>query len=499
MQVQLLRKSSLLLVGSGLLLAGLTDTPAHAAGRLLGTLEFAPCHLSSPVAPTSFEAQCTTLSVPEDRARPDGRKIDLAIAWVPATGEAAPDPVFLLAGGPGQAAREAWPQMAGAFADVNRTRHVILVDQRGTGGSHPLVCDTPETAQQDVLAETVEQSRALAEQCLALLSKDADVRFYTTTDAIADLDAVRATIGAAQINLVGVSYGTRVAQQYAKTYPAETRTVVLDSTITTELILGSEHAANLQAALNAQFARCQDVPACLEHLGDPSTHLDAVRTQLDAGGMDKVRFRDAVSGDWIEEVPSFQHLGLLLRMYAYQSPTAAILPLLLKQAADGDWAPLLAQARLIGGQLGEQIHHGMQLSVLCSEDADALVADPAVADSVMGNQLVEFTLAQCAIWPRGTVPKDLRTPLSGPVPVLVLAGELDPVTPPRYAEAVVKHLPNGRLLTLPGQGHSTLGIGCAPKLFAQFVESADAKTLDPGCLKRVAPLPPLAGLYGWEP
>lgn len=483
------------------LLSIAVSTPALAAPgeRMFGSLTFTPCSLSSPSAPEAYEAQCSTLSVPEDRSRPEGRQIELAIAWVPASGEALPDPVFLLAGGPGQAAREAWPQIDTAFADVNRTRHIILLDQRGTGGSHPLNCDTAPEASEDPWNETIEQSRAMAARCLEQLSAKADVRFYTTTDAVADLDQVRAALGADRINLVGVSYGTRVAQQYAKTYPAQTRTVVLDSAITTTLILGNEHARNLEDALDAQFARCRATLQCTQNLGDPRKHLDTVRAQLSTGELVAVSFRDARSGEVVEETPSFAHLGLLLRMYAYQAPTATLLPLLLKQAADGDWAPLLAQARLIGGQMAEEIHHGMQLSVLCSEDAGELTADPAAANTVMGNQLIDFTLAQCAVWPQHPRPANFREPLKGNVPVLVLAGEFDPVTPSRYAEAIVAQLPNGRLLKLKGQGHSTLGIGCAPKLFAQFVESADAKSLDSSCLDRVAPAPPAAGLYGWEP
>jgi pimeloyl-ACP methyl ester carboxylesterase len=160
---------------------------------------------------------------------------------------------------------------------------------------------------------------------------------------------------------------------------------------------------------------------------------------------------------------------------------------------------LMAQAQMLVDQLGEQIMHGMQLSVACSEDAPRLEVDPADADSVLGTDFVEFTLAQCAVWPKGTVPEDFHAPLASDAPVLLLSGELDPVTPSRYGEAVVATLSKGRHLVLRGQGHNVIGVGCTPRLAARFIDTADAVALDAGCLDRLQPVPPFAGFHGWEP
>src|SRR3970040_2839887 len=108
-------------------------------------------------------------------------------------------------------------------------------------------------------------------------------------------------------------------------------------------------------------------------------------------------------------------------------------------------------------------------------------------------------LAHGRVWPKGERAADFREPLAGDVPVRAISGEFAPVTPPRYGDAVVDHLSNGRHLVLPGQGHSVLGIGCMPKLYAQFVESADATALDADCLQRLKTTPPFAGTYGWGP
>ena len=153
--------------------------------------------------------------MPEDRSQPNGRKIALNIAWVPASdnGSASPDPVFFIAGGPGQSAVDTYPGLDPVFKEVRKHRNVILVDQRGTGKSNLLSCAADEDDSSGT--PTPEQMQAKTQACIDTLSTKADLRHYTTTDAIADLDAVRAAIGAKQINLVGVSYGTRVAQQYA--------------------------------------------------------------------------------------------------------------------------------------------------------------------------------------------------------------------------------------------------------------------------------------------
>lgn len=470
---------------------------ADADGRLhFGALSFEPCSLSV-ARVDAVEAQCTTLAVPENHDAPGGRRIELAIALVPAEREAEPDPIVMIAGGPGQSALESYPMLHAAFADARRNRSVLLVDARGTGGSHALKCedDGATLGEEDLSPEA---ARAFAERCRDTLGKIADLRYYTTSDHIRDLDLVRERLGVEQLNLVGVSYGTRVAQQYARRYPGHARTLTLDSVVPNTLVLGQEHARNLDTALAQQFARCRSDAACRRNLGDIAAQLARVRDTLRDGGLPPVRYRDPVTGAWRSEVPTYGHLALLLRLYAYQPQAAAMLPLVVHDAARGHYESLLAQSRAIYSEISATMAQGMGLSVSCSEDFE-LAPTPADAGTVMGSEFVDFFRAQCAVWPKGARPDGFRAPLAGELPVLAISGEFDPVTPPRYGDAVVESLPNGRHLVLPGQGHSVLGIGCMPKLFAQFVESADAKALDAGCLQRLKPTPPFAGSYGWEP
>jgi pimeloyl-ACP methyl ester carboxylesterase len=467
-----------------------------------GALIFKPCALSMSGI-RAVEAQCTTLAVPENHHAPqgsNGRKIELAIALVAASGSPEPDPIVMIAGGPGQSALEAYPAVHAAFKDALRTRSVLLVDARGTGGSHPLKCkdESGRSAVGDENQFDPASARGFAERCRDQLAKDSDLRFYTTEDHSRDLDLVRQRLGVQQLNLIGVSYGTRVAQQYAKRFPQHTRTVTLDSVAPNSLVLGQEHARNLDAALQLQFARCAKDAACAKNLGDPAAQFQALRTRLRAGNLAPVRYRDPLNGEWRNEAPSYGHLSLLLRLYAYQPQSAAMLPLIVRDAAAGNYESLLAQARQVYGSVSDAIAHGMQLSVICTDDPE-LAVDAADADTLMGTEFAAFMLAQCAAWPKGERPADFRVPLAGPVAVLAMSGELDPVTPPRYGDAVIKSLPNGRHLIAPGQGHNVIGTGCMPKLFAQFLESSNAKSLDAECLKTLSATPPFAGNYGWEP
>ena len=474
------------------------STPANT--RLLGQLAFTPCTLAPDFGTQTVEAQCSSLQVPENRAAPNGRKIRLAIAWLPAKGEGRPDPMFMLAGGPGQSALESFPGIAQAFAEVRKKRDIILVDQRGTGSSNKLICKDAQgkSAVVDDDDYGLVAAKAFAARCAAELSNKADLRFYSSTDAIQDLDAVRAAIGAAQINLMGVSYGSRVAQQYAKRYPTRTRTVTIDGIVPNTLILGNEHARNLESSLDRQFGRCAMDKGCAEKLGNPRVRLNTLMALLKAAPP-TVRYRDAITGESKQEKLTPGHIATLARMFAYAPAVAGLLPLELNEAAQGRYEPLMALSKLLASTLGDQIMHGLQLSVICTEDAAEMKTDPADVGSLLGIDMITTLQAQCEAWPHGQRPVDFRQPLTGKVPVLILSGEFDPVTPPRYGDEVQRSLPNSRHLIVRGQGHNVLPIGCMPKIFASFVDGAAIEKLDVACLDKVPYALPFTGFYGWEP
>jgi pimeloyl-ACP methyl ester carboxylesterase len=474
------------------------DSPT---GRQYGRIAFAPCTLAAPYSTINVEAQCARFEVPENPALPQGRKVALNVAWLPATNEGAEteDPVFFLAGGPGQSAVEVWPAIDAAFRDVRKQRHVVLVDQRGTGKSNPLACrdEQGKNAYGEAQDTSPDAAVAFARRCAEQLQ--ADPRFYTTTDAIRDLDAVRAALGADKINLVGGSYGTRVAQQYAMRYPQHTRSLVLDGVVPNELVLGSEHARNLDEALAQQFKRCRQAPVCADKFGkDQREQLRALMARLSARPV-QVEYRDPSTNQTGTGQVDAGTVASLTRMFSYAPQAAALLPLVLSEAEQGRYGPLMSLAKLLENQLGEQFMHGMQLSVICSEDVDLLQDSAADRDTVLGDMMNAYLKAQCAVWPTGTRPADFHVPLKTDVPALLLSGEFDPVTPPRYGTQVERHLRNGLHLVLKGQGHGSFGTGCVPKLLGRFIESADVRAVDARCLESLDYVPPFTSFNGWEP
>src|SRR6185295_16768313 len=173
-------------------------------------------------------ARCGSVPVWEDRDAKAGRKIDLNVVVLPATGKApAADAVFFVSGGPGEAATEAAPDLAGDLAELRKTRDIVFVDSRGTGRSHPLDCPLPGSVDdlQGYLHDLfpLEPLRA----CLPKLQEGANLALYSTPIAMDDLDDVRAALGYERIDLIGASYGTEAVQVYLHRHPDRVRAIVL--------------------------------------------------------------------------------------------------------------------------------------------------------------------------------------------------------------------------------------------------------------------------------
>jgi len=475
---------------------------ASAAGEARGAaaLELEPCRLEHPNGLGSVAARCGRLSVPEDYGNPEGRRVELAVAVVPAiAARAKPDPLFLLAGGPGQGAREAFIGTLGAFSGVRRERDLVLVDQRGTGDSNRMQCDLP--LDDPELEDSPERLRELAAACLDALP--GDPRFYTTSVAVRDLEAVRAALGHERINLYGGSYGTRVAQHYARRYPERTRALVLDGVVYPGLALGPSLALDADASLRTVFERCRADAACAARYPRVEADFEALRARLDDAPL-KVRLPDPVTAEPREATFSGGHLALAARMLVYSDRTAALLPLLIDEAqASGHLAPLAAQAEMILGQLQDSLASGMHNSVVCSEDLPYVDLDAidrqALGATFLGTTMLDGLVAMCEVWPRGVVDEDLRDPLQSPVPALLLSGELDPVTTPAYAAAAAAGFADHAQVTFKGQGHIQLGLRCAQSLVRHFLDAGTAAGLDVSCADDVAPAPFFLNFNGGSP
>lgn len=476
--------------------------PAPPVTIKLGSLNLTACELKAPHSSAGVPAFCTKFPVPENREDPKSRTIDLKVAIVKSD-SAVPDKdmVVYLAGGPGQSATETFPQLANAFEPLQKHHDILVLDQRGTGGSHALSCPEVEKAQKKQQDLPFDAARVKAEiaQCLVEVEKNADPRFYTTTIAIADLEAVRQALGAPKFDLIGISYGTRMAQQYATAHPDAVGSIVLDSVAPNTLILGETFASDLARALKLQSDACAATPSCKQAFGDWRKTLLDLHAQLEAKPVVNVTFRDPRTNQPVTRNVTGDTLAGLVHLFAYNAEASALLPLDVAQAAQGDFVPLLGQTQIGEGDLSGNMNGGMQLSVMCAEDAPFLTPRPEDAGTLLGTRPIERIQAACSVWPRGALPKDFHQPFKSSIPTLILSGERDPVTPPRFAEEVLKGLSNGRVLTLQGMGHGELMIGCMPKLVQQFIDDPNPKKLDAQCLKRVGPIPAFVDFNGAAP
>jgi pimeloyl-ACP methyl ester carboxylesterase len=477
-------------------------TPLPRRHWRLGTLDLESCDLPHRLSGASTAAWCTDFDVAENPAQPDGRHIELHLAVIRAdAAQTDADLVVMLAGGPGEAATESFAD-TGWYADVLKHRNVLLLDQRGTGRSHPLNCDktaaTLRAEGADDFALNPEVTRKRVAGCLEEVQENADPRYYTTTIAVGDLEKVREALGASSVDVFGVSYGTRVAQQYAMRHPDAVRSVVLDSPVSNQVIMPADWAENLESALKQNLDACTATPACRKAYGDPMHTLHDLRQSL-REHPHEVSFRDPRTYETVSRNLTPSSLVLVVRLFAYTPETAALLPLSIDAAAHGDFGPLLGQERLLTQDLSSAMNNGMAMSVLCSEDADLLRERPQDADTVLGSLLIEMAKAQCDVWPRGARPEDFHSPLKSDKPFLILSGSRDPVTPPKYGAQIMQGLAHARHLVLDGQGHGVFARGCVPKLIAKFIDDPDPERLDTRCAERFGPTPAFVDFNGATP
>jgi len=453
------------------------------------TPQFVPCQIGAPDSPRHMQAKCTSLTVPEDRAHPGDKTIQLHIAVLAArAGAPAPDPLFFIAGGPGQAATQAYLEEATAFERIRQERDIVLIDQRGTGQSNPLNCpSTPDNNTNPSDAEIARQVHA----CLSQLS--GDPHFYTTSVAVKDLDAVRQALGYTSVNLYGISYGTRVALEYLREFPQRVRSVVLDGVVPADWDVGADVSLDAQQALERIFVRCQQDPACHKAFPGLSENLRHLQQTLERHPQ-TIQLRDPLTGAPLTRTLHWDDTSGALRFMSYASETAALLPLLIHQAdVAHDYAPLMANALFFTNQINGGIALGMNAAVLCTEDVPFYLhdvdAEKKMANTYVGSTPVTQLVETCKYWPRGVMPADFKTPVVSSKPVLLLSGEDDPITPPSNAAHAAQTLVNSLPIVVPGQGHGNAFRGCLPKLMADFVQQASVKGLDTACVKDIRPFP----------
>lgn len=468
----------------------LATLPAHARDMPSGpAFELQDCRIRAGRGFPGIKARCGTLARRLDPDDPASPLIELFVAVVPAlTLEPRPDPFVPIAGGPGQASSDFYAAYSGAFEMVRRNRDIVLLDQRGTGESAAMDCDMNE----EIIDGRFSRAEAIRETKACLDKLPHDPRYFTTSVAVRDLDALREALGYPQFNVYGTSYGTRVAQHYLRRYPESTRTVILDGVVPPQLALGPAIAVEAQNALDAIFDRCAESPDCSDAFPDIREKFAGLRDELYEKPV-IVTLPDPLRGAPRELAFGGQQMAAAVRLLSYHPNTVAVIPFLINEAVHGNFPPLASQFLMVSESMSNAINIAMHNSVVCTEDAPYFDGENVGRDELdatyIGPVLLDALDAMCSVWPAGVLDSDFKLPVSSDVPVLLLSGEADPITPPRYAELAAVDLGNARLLTGPRQGHGQAPRGCMPDVIAEFIETAEVEQLDTDCLDRLHAMP----------
>ena len=469
----------------GLLASLQTGSIAH---QNMGTITLSPCEPRGIPGP----AKCGTFEVFENRATRKGRKININIIVLPATGaQREPDPFFYFAGGPGSGASEDAPGIARAFAKIREHRDLVFVDQRGTGQSSALDCTLFDPQNPQSYFESffpVEDVR----KCRAKLEPKADLTLYTTTIAMVDIDEVRAALGYDKINLLGASYGTRAAMVYLRQHPKSVRNVMLQGVSPTNMYMPGDYPVQTERALQGVLAECAADEACNKAFPNIKNEARAVLERLNKGPVD-VEFQISGVPGPIKVTLSRNLAAEAIRYMLYNAGGAVRVPLFLHQAAQGNFAPIAQAAFRFRRTLVGTGSNGMYLTVTCAEDVPWIKRSEGESknfnlNTFLGDYRWEQQREACALWPRARVEADFFKPVRSDVPVLILTGEWDPVTPPANGEFVARTFPNSLQVVVPHGAHGLgglEGIECIERLSAEFVAGGTTKGLDTSCVKNI--------------
>lgn len=487
----------LVLIGA-ILFADLCCT-ALTAPRIASTsqsrIELKPCNS----ARGDQTALCAKYPVYEDRGSKSGRAIALNILILPASGaEAKPDGVFFLAGGPGQGATAVANSAATTLlAGLRRERDLVFVDLRGTGDSHRLACPAPpgRADGQIYFGEIFEPSSVRA--CRDMLEQIADLKHYSTANAMDDLEEVRAALGYDKINLYGVSYGTLAALEYLRRYPERVRAAALAGVLTPAAKLPLHLAKGAELALERLFEDCAADQSCGAKFPGLRADFNRALAAFDHGPVtfeldhpaSKMRQTVHLSrGVFTERVRAMLH----------GNGAARLIPLLVHDAAQGNWSTFgkIAAAFITPSAFG--IAMGVYYSVTCGESVPAISEEDIrreTQNTFFGDYRTRRHQQACGIWPRAALDPDYYRPVDSAVPILMLSGDSDPATPMSLGKEALKYLPNGRQIILPNTPHSYTS-ECARGLMAEFISRGAANDLDTSCAARLRRPPFVSELPG---
>lgn len=445
--------------------------------KMMGDLELEYCHI--PHYPQ--EVLCGSFPVFEDRVAAKGRKIDIEFAVIPSVTEAKEaDPLVFFAGGPGQGARDMGRFVSVAFKEIHENRDVVLIDQRGMGSSHPLSCERPDDNALSLSDQEIAKlMRDILTQCLKDL--DADVTKYTQDLANQDIHDILQALGYNQVNLYGVSWGTRSALLYVNQFPTQVRTVIMDGVapLVNKVPLYANEDA--ERAILALFKDCEADDNCRSTFPSLKQDFYQVLTSFGENGYE-VTMNDANTGKPITFTMTRNAFVNAVRNILYVPDFSRLIPIIIQQAKVKDFRAL---SGLIAAFGDGGMALGAQMSVLCSEDF-ARISDDEIAGETnkgfVGDAFINFFRNGCSVWPKAPLPEIYKQNLSSNVPTLILSGAIDPVTPERWGEKMKELMTNSKHLIAANTGHNVGPKGCAPDLMNQLVTQGNLDNIDGSCL-----------------
>jgi len=435
---------------------------------------------------------CSLIPVPLDHNDPSQGTIELRVVTLPATSRnPKSDPMVFIAGGPGQSAVRTAPFFLNPHRALRTDRDFVFVDQRGTGGSASLACASDLDAlfskelQWWMTQETAIQAQkdALA-QCLTNLPYSP--RHFTTKAAVIDLAIVLGQLGYDQVNLFGVSYGTRMALSFLRDYEAFVRTMILDAVAPHAMVIPAQVVKDARASLEQVLEACRLDAACSARFPNIQEKLTLATTRLE-GVSGLISTTDPLTGEIINIATWPDMLSNILRAGLYSRELIRLFPLALERGSEGDFGPLVAIAAMLAQESPDDLSLGMMASVLCSEDMTRLSAAGDASEE--RNPLRDSMAEICSFWPHDIALDAEFAPVISSVPTLLLSGRFDPITPPHYAESIRSDLSQSQHIVVAGGAHGVSSLGCVPEVVESFVKTPDPGGLDVACTRDIQVAP----------
>ena len=430
----------------------------------------------------------------ENRKAKQGRKIPISVLVLPAKNKNSDKPpLFSLSGGPGGPGTDLLYRFTGDYKEMNNDRDIIMIDQRGTGKSNPLKCKFLDKRFmiENYLGEMYPEQ--VVKDCYKELSKIADLTQYTTPNVADDINEIREWLGYDKIDIIGFSYGTRLAQVYLKRHPETVNDIILWGAVTTSMKMPLHHASDAQRAIDLLFKDCADDSVCSKVYPHIKDEFNSIVETLRTGNI-KMQYKHPQIDSAVTLTFHEYDFTETIRRIMYSQAGQRQVPYLIHEFYNKNYKPFLDWIYPKDLTSEGDFADGMYLSVSCTEDVpylDVYTAHKLDYGTYLGNYRVEQQQRACDCWTKGELPEDYFEPVHSDKPVLIISGYMDPITPPDLGKEILKYLPNGKQTVIRYLSHSSTGlrnINYLVDYMLEFLNENSTADLDESKLKFLEPV-----------